>query len=227
VTGKKINTLWILLLAVVLLALICAALYLDVLKDDNNLYYSLARTQLFFWTVILAGCYLFLASKTGELPVIPQSMLIILGISAGTTAVGTMIGQRAGATVLDPSAKSEGFIIDIRSDGSSVNIHRFQNVVFNIIFGVVFIQQVIATSLLPTFDSNMLLLLGISSGTYAGLKVTEATKPQAEPLPPVIGEDGPPPPPPPPPAPPAPPVMPPQPPQGPPAPETEPVQPLS
>jgi hypothetical protein len=33
---------------------------------------------------------------------------------------------------------------------------------------------------MPDFDSNVLLLLGISSGTYAALKITEPTKEQKE-----------------------------------------------
>src|SRR5207247_563920 len=89
---------------------------------------------------------------------------------------------------LDPNARSEGFLIDILSDGSSINIHRFQNVVFNLVFGLIFIQKTISTHLLPSFDDNVLLLLGISSGAYAGLKITETTKEQNRPLP-TVGTD--------------------------------------
>ncbi|MFX8785951.1 hypothetical protein ABTM90_19220, partial [Acinetobacter baumannii] len=53
------------------------------------------------------------------------------------------------------------------------SVHRFQNVIFNIIFGVIFLQKVIAEHKLPDFDNTVLILMGISSGSYAALKTTE------------------------------------------------------
>jgi hypothetical protein len=139
--------------------------------------------------MVIVFCYLILSSHTGVIPDIPGSVLTILGISLGTTALGKVIdNDNKDKVPIDLKAKSEGLLYDILSDGTSINIQRFQNVVFNLVFGVIFIQMTFATWKLPVFDNNMLLLLGISSGAYAGLKTTEATKDQNKPLPPVVND---------------------------------------
>jgi hypothetical protein len=180
----KVNVAWVYVLAVVLTGVAIIALLNNILKDDNNLYYSLGRTQLFYWTILFSICYLVIWHNTGMLPDVTATALTILGISAGTTAAGKVIeNQNKGDVEIDANAKSEGWFYDILSDGSSINIHRFQNIIFNIIFGVIFFQRCLATHAMPTFDSNVLVLLGISSGTYAGLKMTEPLKDQTKPLP--------------------------------------------
>jgi hypothetical protein len=176
---QKINPWWVIAVAVVIAVLVIVSLYYNILKDDNNLYYSLGRTQLFFWTLLLMIAYLQICLKTDTLPDIPLSILAIIGISVATTAASKVIENKTkDGAIIDKDAKSEGFILDILSDGSSINIQRFQNVAFNTFFGVIFIQKAFSTHQLPDFDQNVLLLLGVSSGAYAGLKMTEAAKEQ-------------------------------------------------
>jgi hypothetical protein len=181
---QKISRIWVWVIAALLTVFLIIALTQNVLKDDNNLYYSLSRTQLLFWTILFSVAYLYLCMQTGALPDIPGSLLAIMGITAATTAVSKVIeNNHKQEAPIDPNAKSEGFFLDILSDGSSINIQRFQNVMFNLLFGVIFIQKTLSTNLMPDFDSNVLLMLGISSGTYAGLKITEATKELDKPAP--------------------------------------------
>ena len=181
---QKISRIWVWIIAAILTIFLVMALTQNVLKDDNNLYYSLSRTQLLFWTVLFSVAYLYLCMQTGALPDIPGSLLAIMGITAATTAVTKVIeNNHKEKAPIDPEATSEGFFLDILSDGSSINIQRFQNVMFNLLFGIIYIQKTLSTNLMPDFDSNVLLLLGISSGTYAGLKITEATKEQNKPAP--------------------------------------------
>ena len=190
--NQKISKAWVIVIAILLLIILVVALTENVLKDDNNLYYSLSRTQLLYWTILFAAAYLFICATTGTMPDIPGSLLAIMGITAGTMATAKVIENSHKAIVpIDPKAKSEGFFLDILSDGSSINIQRFQNVIFNLLFGIIFIQKTWSTALMPDFDSNVLLLLGISAGTYAGLKVTEATKEQNKPAPQVNSDDQP------------------------------------
>jgi hypothetical protein len=179
---QRIATWWIWLAAVVLIVLAIASLKYNILKDDNNLYYSLGRTQLFFWTLLVLSAYIMICLKTDTIPDLPLSVLGILSISVSTTAVSKLIENKNKAGIpIDKNAKSEGFFLDILSDGSSINIQRFQNVAFNLFFGVVFLQKAFANHIMPDFDQNVLILMGISAGTYAGLKNTEATKEQSEP----------------------------------------------
>jgi hypothetical protein len=192
VLKQKIKPAWAWIMFVILVMLTALALYKNVLKDDNNLYYSLGRVQLFYWTMLFVVCYIFLCFSTNTLPDIPTSTLIILGISIGTTAAAKIVDNEDKRKVkIDPDAKSEGFIMDILSDGTSINIHRFQNVIFHLVFGLIFIQKAISTSQIPDFDDTILLLLGISSGAYATLKITEPVKEQQKP-PPQTGTDPPP-----------------------------------
>jgi hypothetical protein len=188
---QKIDHIWIWISAILLILLAAAALAFNILKDDNNLYYSLGRTQLFFWTLLILTAYLAICFRTDTLPDLPLSMLAILGISVSTTAISKVIENKNKVVApVDRTAKSEGFFLDILSDGSSINIQRFQNVAFNVFFGCVFLQKALANHIMPDFDQNVLLLLGISAGAYAGLKNTEAVKDQNE-QPKQTGDDDP------------------------------------
>ena len=180
---------WVVLIIVVIAGVAVTALFKNVLKDDNNLYYSLSRSQMFYWTILIVVAYVHICLTTGVLPAIPDSVLAILGISIGTTAAAKLIENRnrEGVTI-DHNARSEGWFVDILSDGSSINIQRLQNVIFNLLFGIIFIQRTLSTHLMPDFDNTVLLLMGISSGAYAGLKITEATKEQSK-TPPPVGTD--------------------------------------
>jgi hypothetical protein len=190
---QKINNVWIWISVIALVLLSISGLRYNILKDDNNLYYSLGRTQLFYWTLLVLIAYIFICFKTGTIPDLPVSVLAIIGISVSTTAVSKLVENKNKDKVpIDQSAKSEGFFLDILSDGSSINIQRFQNVAFNIFFGIIFLQKTFTNNIMPDFDQNVLILMGISSGAYAGLKNMEATKEQNQPAP-QTGDDGSPP----------------------------------
>jgi hypothetical protein len=68
---------------------------------------------------------------------------------------------------------SRGFFTDILSDAGGVSFHRFQIVAWTVALGVIFIGQVFNYLLMPDFDSTLLALMGISSGTYLGFKFPE------------------------------------------------------
>jgi hypothetical protein len=179
---------WLLYVIIVgVTVMVVLALKHHILKDDNNVYYSLGRTQLFYWTILFIGAYLSICFNTGELPDLPGSILTILGISIGTTALSKVVENKDIVQApINPAAHSEGFFMDILSDGNSINVQRFQNVLFNIVFGIIFLQKSVVNNVLPDFDDNILLLMGISSGAYAGLKFTEGLKAQ-----PVVSTDPP------------------------------------
>ncbi len=73
------------------------------------------------------------------------------------------------------------FSIDILSDANGVNIHRFQMAMWTVVLGFVFIHEVFTRLSMPEFSGTLLLLMGISNGTYLLGKTTE---PQAPPHPP-------------------------------------------
>jgi hypothetical protein len=72
---------------------------------------------------------------------------------------------------------SENFLRDILSDVNGVSFHRFQMVAWSLVLGIIFIVDVYRVLAMPTFNSTLLALLGISAGTFVGLKIPEPTDP--------------------------------------------------
>jgi hypothetical protein len=167
----------IILILCLVIILILLSLRSGLLRDGGSLAserrpYSLARTQFTLWLLLIASAYIFLWVSTGEMPVLTASSLILLGISGGTSVVAKMI-DNSQALQLSPEAKTKGFMTDILSDENGVSIHRLQMFVFTLVIGLIFCHDVLVIFEMPDFDSNLLMLMGISSGTYAGFKVTE------------------------------------------------------
>jgi hypothetical protein len=74
----------------------------------------------------------------------------------------------------DHLREAENFLRDICSDGDGMSVHRTQAAAWTLILGVVFVCEVTSVISMPVFATNLLLLLGISNGTYLGLKTREA-----------------------------------------------------
>ena len=58
-----------------------------------------------------------------------------------------------------------------------ITFHRFQIVVSTLVLGMIFLSNVLSDLVMPTFDSSVLVLMGISSGTYLGFKLPTGNKP--------------------------------------------------
>ena len=96
-----------------------------------------------------------------------------------TAATRAVMTARAPAT--------RGILTDLLSDENGPALHRFQNLLWNVALAFVFMLGVYRTLALPEFDSNLLLLLGISQGLYLGLKLPEPRKPGPAEAPPREG----------------------------------------
>lgn len=71
---------------------------------------------------------------------------------------------------------SEGFFEDILSDANGISFPRFQIAGWTLVLGVIFIASVYRVLSMPDFDTQLLALMGISSGTYIGFKFPEKTE---------------------------------------------------
>lgn len=144
----------------------------DKCKDDCP--FSLSRFQMAVWTFVIAGCLLAIWLITGDL-MVPDSALVLMGISAATGLGAIMIGD-------PPAQPGSGkfslhqFLIDILSDKGGVSFHRFQLLVFTAVSVLVFISQAIDELAMPELPASLLLLMGISSGLYLGFKFPEKKK---------------------------------------------------
>lgn len=73
---------------------------------------------------------------------------------------------------------SQNFITDILSDANGISFHRFQMVAWTLVLSVVFAADVYENLAMPTFSPVLLGLLGLSAGTYIGLKIPEPVVPK-------------------------------------------------
>lgn len=69
--------------------------------------------------------------------------------------------------------RSGSILEDLLYDKNGLSIHRLQMVIWTLLFGVVFIVSIYNSLTMPDFNGNLLALMGISSGTYVGLKLPE------------------------------------------------------
>ena len=187
---------------VVGLAMFLGAYYYLVTKttalQDANGYYSLGKSQMAFWglMVVLTFAGIWLITDTMER--IPQQVLILLGISGATGLSAIVIGENkkaaetAALQSLPPpssgeqgknekmpeelaSAQSAEFWRDICDDGNGMSFHRLQVVIWTGVLGVVFVYSVMRVMSMPEFPETLLILMGISNGTYLGFKIPEKT----------------------------------------------------
>jgi hypothetical protein len=160
--------------------------------------YSLALVQMAVWYYIVTMAFIYLYLTTGCLPELNDSTMILLGISSAT-AVGAKVidssnidKKQTESTDAGPDAiaeqekegnslaikikglKSRHFLYDILSDEYGLALSRFQIFVWTLIMVSIFVYDVLSTAAIPDFsDSNVLTLMGISSGSYIGYKLKE------------------------------------------------------
>ncbi len=147
--------------------------------------YSYARAQMFWWTIIILGCYIYFYGITGYLMPLNSTAVILLGMGGVVLMGGRFIDKREieddvpkkGERSQDTNV-SKDFFTNILSDKQGVSMHRFQAVIFNLIFGLGFLFgfiKAIADGQYPFIDFNewQFALMGVSAATFLGLKATE------------------------------------------------------
>jgi hypothetical protein len=139
--------------------------------SEWNRSFSLGRTQLFLWTVTVFGVSGILYIRTGTLPTLDTATLLLLGISASTTGLSTMID---GAQPPPVQAASKFFVADLLNDGANgPSIHRLQAVLANAGLAAIFIGQSLQKLDFYTIPDSWAALMALSSGAYLGLKAQE------------------------------------------------------
>ena len=176
--------LWSSLFSVLAVTFIILARRSDVLRDPGpapapgrRKPYSLARTQGAVWFGLILASYLFIGMITGDYATtITPTVLALMGISAGTVIGSSLIDRPPGTELVADPSVSKGWLADILSDDYGVSFHRFQMASWTLVLAIVFIQQVYRNLAMPDFDATLLGLMGISAGTYLGLKTTAEAK---------------------------------------------------
>jgi hypothetical protein len=122
---------------------------------------------------------------TASLTTLPAA---ISTVPAGSTAAAQLAAeqQQKSARLIEvnsdlaalpsPVGKSESFLLDILRDETGISFHRFQMMAWTIILGLVFVSSVWSDFTMPDFSVTLLGLMGISSGTYVGFKLSSSPK---------------------------------------------------
>ena len=163
--------------------------------------FSLAQTQLAFWTIIVIGGFSYLWLLTGQADTLNSSILLLLGISATTTGSATYIDyykktSLANSVASQPPAgpspatapntikQHRSFSKDILSDGVNMSVQRVQTALWNFVLGLYFLWYVVTDKSMPDFNNTLLVLAGVSSALYVTSKPAEnpQTKPNPAPI---------------------------------------------
>lgn len=191
----------------------------NALRDGWGAAYSLGKSQMAFWGLLVFLTFLGIWILTGTMERIPPQTLTLLGISGVTGLAAVFIGggkdsvaeasgklaaekadlvarQAAGsATARDRQRIAEiddtlkalaahaaqphrgvgDFFRDICDDGTGMSFHRVQVLIWTLLLGAVFVWTVTEVISMPEFPETLLLLMGISNGTYLGFKIPEKT----------------------------------------------------
>jgi len=162
---------WLALLVALSAAIVISAIYTDMLRDGAPIEgirqpYSLSRTQMAWWFFLIVLSYVFIWLVTGDRDSIPPSLLGLMGISAATALAASAI-PTGGAR-----RASQSWWRDLVADENGiVALDRLQIVVWTIVLSGIFLTSVIWDLTMPEFNTTLLALMGISSGTYIGFKL--------------------------------------------------------
>jgi hypothetical protein len=145
--------------------------------------YSLARVQSAWWFFLVLFSFIFISLINGTLTDIPNTVLGLMGIAGGTFLTSELVDssrrkrpEYQGRPQAVASREFTGFFNDIFSDAGGVAFHRFQMFVWTLALGGIFVIRVLRNLHMPDFDESILYLMGISSGTYLGMKIPETPK---------------------------------------------------
>lgn len=147
--------------------------------------FSIAKVQLALWFFVIFGAFLVIWLVTGNFDTLNASILSTLSISAGTALGDTFVKASgpttASAAPLDkkmdaftaPQWTARRFMRELLSDDEGCSIARFQMLAWTAALVTVFVADVCDDLQMPVFGSELLYLLGLSTGTYVAHRVPE------------------------------------------------------
>lgn len=92
-SGKVINSVLMGGIAILLFTLFVLIRWTNMLKDVETNYYSLGKTQMAFWGLLVVVSFVGIWIVTGSMEHIPSQILILIGISGGTGLSAVIIGN--------------------------------------------------------------------------------------------------------------------------------------
>ena len=149
------------------------------LRDSSsakNRPYSFGRVQLAWWTLIVFIGMIYVAVNTYTIPNVTTSILLLLGMSIGTTYAAKLSDNKDKGDFRHQDGESQGLFIDVISNDGGVSLPRLQSLMFNFAFGIYAIYCFVGLKQMPDISTENIVLLGISSAGYLASKTTENIK---------------------------------------------------
>jgi len=162
---------------------------------DSRGRFSLSQFQIALWTIVLLSLLtgVFVARLLARIPqplniAIPNELLIVMGISVGSTAAAGAV--KAGKDIRNVSILSKDqpkfaqvYLTEEGTGKETVDITRFQNFWLTVIVVGAYVASVFTfigatktlgeLASLPGFDKSLLTLLGISHAGYIAMKIPD------------------------------------------------------
>lgn len=143
------------------------AVFVDSSKENS-------KTQLTAQSNALKMTISDLQTKISEIPADKCDQLIQFQQDINEKVMQKAIfDQKIANYPINSGKKPLGFLGDILKDGDGWSLHRVQMLFWTIILVGIFISNVYSNLSMPDFDTTLLALMGISSGTYLGFKFPE------------------------------------------------------
>lgn len=140
-------------------------------KDTVSGKYSLAKSLLAVWVLLILFYLVFILSSTNSLPHLPNTILMMIVLSAITvfgTNVYHFLYPKSNQTPPPIEAMSKGFLIDILTNNQGLNLFKIQLLFFNLFIMVHISIMVISEMILPSFEPGFIVLIGLSHLLYLG-----------------------------------------------------------
>ncbi len=134
---------------------------------------SLSNVQVMLWTLLVLYAFCFVWVANGMLLDISSGVLVLLGISGGTTVLSRTADKYArdpGEAMLAEGPRLKDLIVD---KNGQFDLLRFQMLGFTVFTLAYAFVSVIRSEGLPEIPENLYLLMGISSTAYLGGKVAD------------------------------------------------------
>lgn len=141
--------------------------------------FSLSNIQILMWTLLVLYALAFVWIANGMLLDISSGVLILLGISGGTSILVRGV-ENMGNTTMTPVTDTPKLKDLITNEKGDFDLLRFQMLGFTLFTLAYSYISVIRSEGLPEIPANLYLLMGISNGAYVGGKIADNMKPAGD-----------------------------------------------
>jgi hypothetical protein len=144
--------------------------------------YSLSKFQILLWTIVVGYLASYVWFATDTLLALSGQILGLMGIATVSSLTAKGIGVAKGQATPTKQDNRTPQIVDLLMDEDDFSLAKLQMLFWTLFIAGIVIAQTITNLELPALDTNLLLLMGISQGTYLFGEVTNSVTATKAPL---------------------------------------------